>query len=274
MKKALSVLVVLALVLALVPAAFAADADKVIKVGASAVPHAEILEFEKVKEALAEEGFELQVVIYEDYVLPNTSLEEGDLDANYFQHTSYLNDFNEKNGTHIVSAALIHYEPLGIYSETVKDLKDAKAGATILIPADATNEKRALFLLQQENLITLSEDLTVDMDVTHLDIVDDGGFKIVPVQADTVPAQLKNGDEGTLAVINGNYALEAGYTSADALALEDASGDAAQYYANLIGVREGEEESEKTKALVKAILTDDVKQFIEETYNGSVVAIW
>ena len=274
MKKALSVLVVLALVLALVPAVFAADADKVIKVGASAVPHAEILEFEKVKEALAEEGFELQVVIFDDYVLPNTSLEDGEIDANYFQHTPYLNSFNEANGTHIVSAALVHYEPFGIYSETVKDLKDAKAGATIIIPADDSNETRALLLLQQEGLIKIQDGYTVETGITHLDIEDDGGFKIVPVQADTVPAQLKNGDEGTLAVINGNYALEAGYTSADALALEDASGDAAQYYANLIGVREGDEESEKTKALVKAILTDDVKQFIEETYNGSVVAIW
>ena len=273
MKKALSILVVLALVLAVIPAAFAAD-DNVIKVGASAVPHAEILEFEKVKEALAEEGFELDVIIFDDYVLPNTSLEDGEIDANYFQHTPYLNSFNEANGTHIVSAALVHYEPFGIYSETVTDLKDVKEGATIIIPADDSNETRALLLLQQEGLIKIEEGYTVETGITHLDIADDGGFKIVPVQADTVPAQLKNGDEGTLAVINGNYALEAGYTSADALALEDASGDAAQYYANLIGVREGEEESAKTLALVKAILTDDVKQFIEETYNGSVVAIW
>ncbi len=272
MKKALAILVAIALVLAAVPAAFAADADKTITVGASATPHAEILEF--VKEALAKEGYDLKIVIYDDYVLPNTALEDGDLDANYFQHTPYLNYFNEAEGTHIVSAALVHYEPFGIYSETVTDLKDVPAGATILIPADDSNETRALLLLQQEGLIKIEEGFTVETGITHLDIADDGGFKIVPVQADTVPAQLKNGDKGTIAVINGNYALEAGYTSADAIALEDASGDAAQYYANLIGVREGDENSEKIQALVKAILTDEVKTFIEETYNGSVVAVW
>ena len=254
------------------PAAFAADADKTITVGASATPHAEILE--AVKDALAAEGYELKIVIYDDYVLPNTALEEGDLDANYFQHTPYLNYFNEAEGTHIVPAALVHYEPFGIYSESITDLKDLEKGATIVIPADDSNETRALLLLQQEGLIKIEEGYTVETGITHLDIADDGGFKIVPVQADTVPAQLKNGDKGTIAVINGNYALEAGYTSADAIALEDASGDAAQYYANLIGVREGEENSEKTQALVKALLTDEVKTFIEETYNGSVVAVF
>lgn len=272
MKKALSVLLVLALVLACVPAAFAADADKTIVVGASATPHAEILE--AVKDVLAADGWELDIKIFDDYVLPNTALEDGDLDANYFQHTPYLNSFNEANGTHIVSAQLVHYEPFGIYSESITDLKDLKAGATIIIPADDSNETRALLLLQQEGLIKIAEGFTVETGITQLDVADNGGYNIVPVQADTVPAQLKNGDEGTIAVINGNYALEAGYTSADALALEDASGDAAQYYANLIGCREGEEESEKIQALVKAILTDEVKQFIEETYNGSVVAIW
>ena len=272
MKKALSVLLVLALVLACVPAAFAADADKTIVVGASAPPHAEILE--AVKDVLAADGWELDIKIFDDYVLPNTALEDGDLDANYFQHTPYLNSFNEANGTHIVSAQLVHYEPFGIYSESITDLKDLKEGATIIIPADDSNETRALLLLQQEGLIKIEDGFTVETGITQLDVADNGGYNIIPVQADTVPAQLKNGDEGTIAVINGNYALEAGYTSADALALEDASGDAAQYYANLIGCREGEEESEKIQALVKAILTDEVKQFIEETYNGSVVAIW
>lgn len=272
MKKALSVVLALVLSLSLIPAAFAADADKTITVGASATPHAEILEV--AKEALAAEGYDLKIAIYDDYVLPNTALEEGDLDANYFQHTPYLNYFNEAEGTHIVSAALVHYEPFGIYSETITDLKDLAKGATIIIPADDSNETRALLLLQQEGLITIEEGYTVETGITHLDIADDGGFKIVPVQADTVPAQLKNGDKGTIAVINGNYALEAGYTSKDAIALEDASGDAAQYYANLIGVREGEENSEKTQALVKAVLTDEVKAFIEETYNGSVVPVF
>ena len=241
-------------------------------VGASATPHAEILE--QVKDALAEEGYDLQIKIFDDYVLPNTALEDGELDANYFQHTPYLNSFNEANGTHLVSAALIHYEPFGIYGNGVSDLSELAEGADIIIPADDSNETRALLLLQQEGLITLPEDASAIEGVTTLDIVDDGGYNITAVQADTVPAQLANSNEGTIAVINGNYALQAGLHSSDALALEDASGDAAQTYANIIAVREGDEESEKTLALVKALETDAVKAYIEETYNGAVVAIF
>ena len=241
-------------------------------VGASATPHAEILE--QVKDALAAEGYDLQIKIFDDYVLPNTALEDGELDANYFQHTPYLNSFNEANGTHLVSAALIHYEPFGIYGNGVSDLSELAEGADIIIPADDSNETRALLLLQQEGLITLPEDASAAEGVTTLDIVDDGGYNITAVQADTVPAQLANSNEGTIAVINGNYALQAGLHSADALALEDASGDAAQTYANIVAVREGEEQSEKTLALVKALQTAEVKTFIEETYNGAVVAIF
>ena len=241
-------------------------------VGASATPHAEILE--QVKDALAAEGYDLQIKIFDDYVLPNTALEDGELDANYFQHTPYLNSFNEANGTHLVSAALIHYEPFGIYGNGVSDLSELAEGADIIIPADDSNETRALLLLQQEGLITLPEDASAAEGVTTLDIVDDGGYNITAVQADTVPAQLANSNEGNIAVINGNYALQAGLHSADALALEDASGDAAQTYANIVAVREGEEQSEKTLALVKALQTAEVKTFIEETYNGAVVAIF
>ena len=241
-------------------------------VGASATPHAEILE--QVKDALAAEGYGLQIKIFDDYVLPNTALEDGELDANYFQHTPYLNSFNEANGTHLVSAALIHYEPFGIYGNGVSDLSELAEGADIIIPADDSNETRALLLLQQEGLITLPEDASAAEGVTTLDIVDDGGYNITAVQADTVPAQLANSNEGTIAVINGNYALQAGLHSADALALDDASGDAAQTYANIVAVREGEEQSEKTLALVKALQTAEVKTFIEETYNGAVVAIF
>ena len=241
-------------------------------VGASATPHAEILE--QVKDALAEEGYDLQIKIFDDYVLPNTALEDGELDANYFQHTPYLNSFNEANGTHLVSAALIHYEPFGIYGNGVSDLSELAEGADIIIPADDSNETRALLLLQQEGLITLPEDASAIEGVTTLDIVDDGGYNITAVQADTVPAQLANSNEGTIAVINGNYALQAGLHSSDALALEDASGDAAQTYANIIAVREGDEESEKTLALIAALETDAVKAYIEETYNGAVVAIF
>ena len=270
MKKLAALVLVLVFALSLGAAAFADD--NVIVVGASATPHAEILE--SIKDAVAEEGYELDIRIYDDYVLPNTALDDGDLDANYFQHTPYLNSFNEANGTEISVAALVHYEPFGIYSESVESVSEVPDGATIIIPADDSNETRALLLLQQEGLITIEDGYTVETGITHLDIADDGGYNIVPVQADMVASQLKAGDEGTIAVINGNYALEAGYTSADALALEDASGDAAQYYANIIAVRTGEEESEKTLALINALLTEETRTFIEETYNGSVVAVW
>ena len=254
-------------------AAEAPAADLVpIVVGASATPHAEILE--SVKEALAAEGYDLQVVVYDDYILPNKDLADGELDAHYFQHTPYLKSYNESNGTDLVSAALIHYEPFGIYGNGVTSLADLADGATIIIPADDSNETRALLLLQQEGLITLPEDASAEKGVSHLDIVDDGGYNITPVQADTVPSQLTSSDEGTIAVINGNYAIQAGLKVADALATESADGDAAQTYANIIAVRAGDENSEKTLALVKALQTDAVKQFIADTYEGAVVAIF
>ena len=216
--------------------------DKVITVGASATPHAEILE--QVKQALADEGYELKIVTYDDYVLPNQALADGTLDANYFQHKPYLDSFNAKNGTNLVSVGTIHYEPFGIYGNGVTDLKDLAKGATIIIPADDSNETRALFLLQQEGLIKLPDDADAAKGVTTLDI----------------------------AVINGNYALAAGLKISDALATEDASGTAAQTYANIIAVRAGDENSPKTQALLKALKTDAVKQYIADTYNGAVVA--
>ncbi len=250
----------------------AADADKVITVGASSTPHAEILE--QIKDTLKEQGYELKIVIYDDYVLPNKALADGTIDANYFQHTPYLNNYNESNNTDLVAAAAIHYEPFGIYGQGITDLKDLKDGATIIIPADDSNETRALFLLAQEGLIKLPEDANAEKGVTTLDIVDDGGYNIVPVQADTVAAQLENADEGSIAVINGNYALAAGLKIADALASEDAKGTAAQTYANVVAVRAEDENSDKTKALIAALETDAVKEYIEKTYNGAVVAIF
>ena len=244
--------------------------DKVITVGASATPHAEILE--QVKQVLADEGYELKIVTYDDYVLPNQALADGTLDANYFQHKPYLDSFNAKNGTNLVSVGIIHYEPFGIYGNGVTDLKDLAKGATIIIPADDSNETRALFLLQQEGLIKLPDDADAAKGVSTLDIVDDGGYNIVTVQADTVPAQLKNASAGTIAVINGNYALAAGLKISDALATENADGTAAQTYANIIAVRAGDENSPKTQALLKALKTDAVKQYIADTYNGAVVA--
>ena len=243
---------------------------EVIKVGATATPHGEILE--SIKDALAAEGYELDIVIYDDYVLPNKALADGELDANYFQHRPYLNSYNEQNGTDLISAAVIHYEPFGIYSNGVASLADLAEGATILIPADDSNGTRALLLLQQEGLIELPEGSSLDSSLTTLDVVDDHGYVITPVQADLIPSQLKNSDEGTIAIINGNYALAAGYTSDDALAYESTDSEATETYANVVAVRSGDENSAKIQALVKALQTDAVKQFINDTYKGSVVA--
>ncbi len=286
MKKLTSLILVLTLALSLVSLAAcgtkAADssasaspnasdtADKTITVGASATPHAEILE--QIKDALAKQGYTLKIVTYDDYVLPNKALADGEIDANYFQHEPYLKGYNAGNGTELVSAGAIHYEPYGIYGNEVTDLKTLAKGATIIIPADDSNETRALFLLQQEGLIKLPADASAEKGVSTLDITDNGGYDIKTVEAATVPAQLKNSDKGSIAVINGNYALSAGLKVSDALATEDAKGTAAQTYANIIAVRKADLDSAKTKALVAALKTDDVKNFIAKTYNGAVVA--
>ena len=243
-----------------------------LKVGASITPHAEILN--QCKPILAEQGIDLEVVEYTDYVQPNTALEEGSLDANYFQHINYLNWFNGEYNTHLVSAASVHYEPFGIYAGKVSAIADLKDGDEIDIPNDGSNETRALLLLAQEGLIELPADASAEKGVTTLDIVDAKGHDVQALQADTVPAQLANSNEGTVAVINGNYALQAGLHASDALAIEDASGDAAQTYANIVACRAGEENSAKIQALVKALQSDAVKTYIENTYNGAVVAIF
>ena len=243
------------------------DGEK-LTVGASSTPHAELLEM--VKPTLAEEGIDLEIVVYDDYVLPNTALDDGTLDANYFQHTPYLESFNESNGTDLVSAGLVHYEPFGIYSETVTDLNDLAEGATILVPDDDSNQTRALLLLAQEGIIELPEDASVESGVTTLDITNDNGYKVQAVQADTVPSILKSADEGTIAVINYNYALGAGFKTDDALAIEDASGDAARTYANVIAVRNGDEDKPAIKALLKALQDGTVEAYNEETGAGIV----
>ena len=249
-----------------------ADGDNVIKIGATSTPHGEILEF--VKDKLAEQGYDLQITIYDDYVLPDKAVADGELDANYYQHTPYLNSFNEANGTDLVSVASIHYEPFGLYANGIASVADIPEGATIVIPADDSNETRALLLLAQEGLITLPEGANALDGVKTLDIVDDHGFNITTVQADTVAAQFANAGDGSLAVINGNYALAAGLKIADAIASEDASGDAAQTYANIIAVKSGNENLPKIQALVSALETDEVKDFIAKNYNGAVVAIF
>ena len=274
MKKFTSIALAILLALSLFAFASCGGAktdDNTIVVGASSTPHAEILE--QVKATLAEQGYTLDIRVFDDYILPNTSLDEGDLDANYFQHKPYLDSFNAQNGTKIASAAAIHYEPFGLYGNGLTSLENVPAGTTIIVPADDSNETRALFLLAQEGLITLKEGATVEAGVTTLDIADAKGYNIQAVQADTVPAVL-NSEDNSLAVVNGNYALAAGLKIENALAIEDASGDAAQLYANIIAVREGEENSAKTQALVNALMTAQVKTYIENTYSGAVMAMF
>lgn len=274
MKKLLSLILVLTLLLsfaALTSCGKKTD-DKTIRIGASPTPHAEILE--QVKKALADQGYTLEIVTYDDYVMPNRALADGELDANYFQHAPYLNSYNKENNTTLVSAASIHYEPFGLFGNGVSSVADIAAGATIIIPADDSNETRALLLLQQEGLITLPADASAAKGVTVLDIVDKKGYNIQTVEASTVPAQLKNSDPGTVAVINGNYALSSGLKIADALAVEDASGDAATTYANIIAVRSGDENSAKIKALVDALRSAAIKDYIDKTYNGAVKAVF
>jgi D-methionine transport system substrate-binding protein len=242
--------------------------EKTIVVGASPTPHAEILN--QVKDTLAAEGYTLVIREFDDYVLPNKALADKELDANYFQHTPFLNSYNEANGTDLVAAALIHYEPFGLFGNGVASVADIASDATILIPADDSNETRALLLLAQEGLITIKDGKNVSTGVTTLDIEDAKGHTVTAIAADTVAAQLKNSDAGTVAVINGNYALGAGLKIADALAVESVEGEAAQTYANIIAVRKGDENSEKIQALIKALKTAAVKEYIEKQYNGAV----
>lgn len=236
-----------------------------IVVGASPSPHVEILK--AAKEVLKEKGYDLVIKEYTDYVQPNLALDSGDLDANYFQHQPYLDQFNEEKGTDLVSAASIHYEPFGIYAGKSKSLADLKEGAEIAVPNDVSNEARALLLLADNGLIELKDG--VELNATKNDIVkNEKNFKIIEVEAAQLPRSLGDVD---IAVINGNYAIEAGLKVSDALAVEDAKSTAATRYSNIIAVRKGEETSEKTKALVDALTSDAVKTHMEETYEGAVV---
>ena len=235
-----------------------------IKVGASPAPHTAILEV--AKEILAKEGINLEIVEFNDYIIPNTSVEEGDLDANYFQHITYMNNFNEEHKTNLVSVAEIHYEPFAIYPGKAATLADIKDGAKIAVPNDGTNEARALMLLESQGLIKLKEG--VGLAATKQDIAENPrNFDIVEMEAQLLPAALADVD---VAVINGNYALGAGLTSEQALAFEDASASAATYV-NVLAVKEGNEKNEAILALVKALQSQEVKDFMTKTYGSAVV---
>lgn len=245
----------------------AAPAELVkVKVGASVTPHAEILN--AVKDELKAAGYDLEVVEFTDYVLPNTALEQGDLDANYFQHTPYLENFNEENGTHLVAVGKIHYEPFGIYAGKTTDLSAIPEGGSIAIPNDGTNEARALLLLEAQGLIKLKEGITFT--ATVLDIAENPkNLSIKEIEAAQLARSLQDVDA---AVINGNYAIQAGLKVKDALAIEDKDSIAADTYANVLVVKEGHENDEATKALLAALQSDTAKKFMEEKYEGAVIA--
>ena len=235
-------------------------------VGASPSPHAEILQ--AASSLLEEKGYKLEVKEFTDYVMPNTALDEGELDANFFQHQPYLTDFNEKNGTKLVSAGAIHFEPLGIYGGRTADLSQLADGAQIAVPNDTTNEARALQLLQAQGILTIDE--KAGLEATKQDIIDNPKkVQIVEMEAAQLPRALADVD---FAVINGNYAVSAGIAD-QVLVTEDKDSQAAQQYANVVAVREGDENREDVKALVEALQSEEVRQFIEEKYGATVVPV-
>ena len=244
-------------------------AGTTIKVAASPVPHAEILGV--AKDILAEQGITLEIIEYTDYVQPNLVTESGEVDANYFQHTPYLDSFNEENGTHLVSVGAIHYEPFGLFAGKTATLDELADGAKIAVPNDTTNEARALQLLAAQGIITLKEG--AGLTATKNDIAENPhNVDIVEMEAAQLPRTLADVD---FAVINGNYAAEAGLNAAtDALAVEDASSEAAQTFANILVVKEGNEDDPAIQALLAALQSEQVKNFIDETYSGAVVAIF
>ncbi len=240
----------------------------VITVGASPSPHAEILK--AVEDEIKAAGYELKVVEYNDYVQPNVALSEGDLDANYFQHKPYLDNYNQENGTDLASADAIHFEPMGIYAGKSSDIKNVPDGAKIAVPSDATNEARALLLLQDQGVLKLKDG--VGLEATKNDIAENPhNVEFVEVEAASVPRTLQDADFG---VINGNYALSAGLDTSATLASEGAGSEAAKTYANIVAIRKGEDQTDKTKALVKALTSDTAKKFIENQYKGSVIPVF
>lgn len=251
------------------PADGGQDTDKTITVGASPTPHAEILN--AAKDVLAEQGYTLVVKEFSDYVIPNTALVDGELDANYFQHTPYLNTFNAENKADLVVATEMHYEPFGIYPGKTATLAELADGATVAVPNDGSNETRALLLLQDAGLITLKEGVDPTVSATVLDVAENPkNLKISEIAAEQLPRSLQDVD---IAVINGNYALQAGLNANDnAIATE--TPDYGKVYVNVVACRPADKDSDKIKALADALHSDTVKQYIEETYKGAVVPVF
>ena len=242
--------------------------DKTIKVGASPAPHAEILK--EVKAELEKDGYKLEVVEFQDYVQPNKALDAGDIDANYFQHKPYMDEFNAKQETELVSIGAIHYEPLGLYQGEKKSIDELAEGDKIAVPNDTTNEARALLLLESEGLIKLKKD--AGLTATKQDVVENPKkLEIVELEAAIIPRSMSSVAMG---VINGNYALSAGIKEDTAITFESSDSAAAKTYANIIAVKKGNEDSEKSKALLKAMTSDKIKKFIEKKYGKAVVPVF
>lgn len=265
MKKLLTVTLSALLALSLLSGCGSSNTESTtLKVGASITPHAEILE--QCKPILEEQGIELEIVEYTDYVQPNTAVEEGDLDANYFQHVNYLNWFNEDYGTHLVSACTVHYEPFGIYGGRCKDLNKLKDGAIVSVPNDTTNEARALLLLNDRGLITLKNK---SLTATRLDISSNPkNLKIEEIEAPQLVRSLPDVD---ISIINGNFAMLGGLKVKDALAAEKNDSLAAATFANIIAVRAGDENRPDLKALCEVLKSDQIKKFMQDKYQGGVV---
>ena len=242
--------------------------DKTIKIGASPAPHAEILNF--IKDDLAAKGYTLEIKEYSDYVLPNEDVESGDLDTNYFQHTPYMENFNKNHNTHLKAVASIHYEPYCIYGSKTTSLENVSDGAKVLVPNDSTNEARALNLLQQVGLIKLKDN--VGINATKNDIVENPhNLDIIEAEAAAIPRLMPDAD---FAIINGNYAITAGLKIDDALASEDLESLGATTYANIICVKEGNENSDKITALIETLKSEKVRDYINKTYSGAVVPVF
>ena len=240
--------------------------DKTITVAASPTPHAEILEASK--DLLKEKGYTLEIKEFDDYPQQNVVVDEGEFDANYFQPQPYLDNFNEEKGSDLVRAAKIHYEPLGIYPGASEDLENIKDGAKIAVPNDATNEARALLLLEENGIITLKED--AGLNATKKDVEENPhNIEIVELDAAQIARVVEELD---FVVLNGNYALDAGFNvQTDAIAKEEADSEAAQTYANIIAVKKENKDSEKIKALVEVLQSEEIGKFITDTYEGAVV---
>lgn len=270
LKKANLLILILALSLTIIVGCQnkqASETKSKIKIAASPTPHAQILTF--VKEELKTQGYELEIVEFSDYVQPNLVVDANDMDANFFQHKPYLDNFNEEKNTKLVSAGQIHYEPLGIYAGKSSDLSNIPQGGSIAVPNDTTNEARALLLLQANGVIKIKDN--AGLAATKNDIIENPhNLEIIELEAAQIPRVIKEVD---FVVLNGNYAIDANLNVKDAVAIEKQDSEAAKVYANILAVKEGNENRDDIKALLKALKSDSVKQFIKDTYNGAVVAI-